>query len=383
MSISRRELLRRSAASAAAVTAAIASPAERVLLAAERATPRESGPLHFPIRLDRNHNAYGPSERVAAALMEAVNASSSDQDDDLMALQARVADEHGTSPHHVVIGSGSGTILRQTIEVFTSGRKPIVTAAPTFDLVGGQARQTGCGVVAIPLRPDGSHDLERMLASATTFEAGLVYICNPNNPTGTLTRQQDLETFLAKVPRSMTVVIDEAYHHYVDDASDYRSFVESAADRAGVIVTRSFSKIHGLAGMRIGYATAHPKTLARLAGRQSLAALNVVAARAAIAALDDEEYARASRMRNADNRQEFFNQANARMLRWLDSQTNFVMLSTSGSPDAVIAHFAANQIYLPRPFAPLEGYLRVSLGTDAQMREFWRVWDLMPHEHHM
>ena len=100
-------------------------------------------------------------------------------------------------------------------------------------------------------------------------------------------------------------------------------------------------------------------------------------------ALDDGDYVRASRVRNTDDRQEFFNQANARMLRWLDSQANFVMLSTNGSPEAVIEHFAGNRIALPHPIPPLNQYIRVSLGTPTQMQEFWRVWDLMPHKHQM
>ena len=382
MRISRRDLLRRSAVGAA-VTAAIASPAERALLAAVRAAPGESGALRFPVRLDRNHNAYGPSERVAAAAIDALNAADTDSEDDLEALRARIADEHRVTPQHVLIGSGSGSILRMAVDAFGHGGRPIVTAAPTFELIGEHARRKGCRVVAIPLRPDGSHDLDEMLARGAALKAGLVYVCNPNNPTGTLTRRQDLDAFLAKLPASAHVLIDEAYHHYVDDASDYRSFVDRGTDSARVIVTRSFSKVYGLAGLRIGYAIARPETLALLASRQPVTALNVVAARAAIAALEDGKHVQTSRMKNADDRQEFFNQANARMLRWLDSQANFVMVTGTGSPDPVIAHFAANRISLPRPFAPLDQYIRVSLGTPAQMREFWRVWDLMPHQHQM
>ena len=214
-------------------------------------------------------------------------------------------------------------------------------------------------------------------------EGGACFICNPNNPTGTLTRWRDLEVFLTKLPASVHVVIDEAYHDYVDDASDYRSFIGIAASSPRVIVTRSFSKIHGLAGLRIGYAIAQSETITRMAHRSSLAAPNLIAARAAIAALDDGEYVRASRTRNTDDRQGFFNQANARMLRWLDSQANFVMLSANGSPEAVIEHFAGNRIALPHPIPPLNQYIRVFSRYPTQMQEFWRVWDLMPHTHQM
>ena len=258
----------------------------------------------------------------------------------------------------------------------------LITASPTFGLIGEYARHAGSNVIGIPLGPDGSHDLDGMLARASV-ETSLVYICNPNNPTGTLTRRRDLEAFLQKLPMSAHVVIDEAYHHYVDDASDYRSFIDSQVDDPRVIVTRTFSKIHGLAGMRVGFAITRPETAAHLTAGRPPAAVNVIAARAAVAALDDAGYVQTSRTRNADDRQEFFNQANARMLPCLDSQANFVMVDAGGRADAVVAHFAANRILLPSPFPPLGQHVRVSIGRSAEMHEFWRVWDLMPGMHHM
>ena len=177
------------------------------------------------MRLDRNHNPYGPSKRVIAAMTDAVNAANIDSEDDVEALRARIADEHGVSPQQVVVGNGSGSILRLAIDTFAARGRPIVTATPTFELIADHARRAAREVIEIPLCADGSHDLDAMLARATALKAGLVYICNPNNPTGTLTRWRDLEVFLTKLPASVHVVIDEAYHHYVDDASDYRSFI--------------------------------------------------------------------------------------------------------------------------------------------------------------
>ena len=379
MRISRRDLLRRTGVGAA-VSAAIGSPAERSVRAAGLATPGEGQPLRFPIRLDRNHNAHGPSGRVTAAMIDAVNAANEDPRDLAEALRARIAAEHRVTPDRVVIGNGSGSILRMAVVAFAGPGTPIVMAAPTFGLVGDHARRAGCEVIAVPLRPDGSHDLDAMRAASA--RAGLVYICNPNNPTGTLTRRRDLELFLQKLPASAHVVIDEAYHHYVDEASDYRSFLEGEAGDARIVVTRSFSKIHGLAGLRIGYAIASPDDAARIAGREPFAGIDVIAARGAMAALNDTAYVQMSQVRNADDRQEFFNQANARMLRWLDSQANFVMVYGTMAPGPVIAHFAANRIVLAGPFPPLDQYMRVAIGTPAQMQEFWRVWDLMPHQHH-
>jgi histidinol-phosphate aminotransferase len=380
MRISRRDLLRRSAVGAA-VTAAIAPPAERSLLAAAGARLVEGAPLRFPIRLNRNGNAYGPSQRVFAAMVEAASAANEDPDDELEVLRKRVAEGHGVTPEHVVVDSGSGNILRLAVDAFAGRGRTVITASPTFGLIGEHARRAGCHLVAIPLRPDGSHDLEAMLARARAATS-VVYICNPNNPTGTLTRRPDLEAFLRALPSSAHLVIDEAYHHYVDDASDYRSFIDSRVDDARIIVTRTLSKIHGLSGMRIGFAITSPETASQLTADRPPVGVNVIAARAAVAALDDTGYVQASRTRNADDRQEFFNQANARMLRCLDSQANFVMVHANGSAEAVVAHFRANHILLPDPFPPLEQYVRVSLGTPSEVNEFWRVWDLMPGMHH-
>src|SRR5262249_25552102 len=159
--------------------------------------------------------------------------------------------------------------------------------------------------------------------------------------------------------------------------SDYASFADRRLDDDRVIVMRSFSKIHALAGLRIGYAITNSKTARSLALEQR-SEMTAVAARAALAALNDKEHLAASAQKNADDRQEFLNQANARMLRTVDSHTNFVMLNTGRAALAVIAHFKSNNIDLPGLFPPLSQHIRVSLGTPAEMMEFWRVWDLQP-----
>jgi histidinol-phosphate aminotransferase len=172
------------------------------------------------------------------------------------------------------------------------------------------------------------------------------------------------------------VLVDEAYHHYVGDSADYASFIDRRVDDSRVIVTRSFSKIYGLAGLRVGYAVAAAHTAGVLAPRTLSDGVNVVAARAAAAALDDTEYVRTSVNRNTDDRQEFFNQATARMLR-PDSVTNFVMLDTGRGAVEVVEHFRNHGILVSGPFQGFDQNIRVSLGTPRDMREFWRVWDLI------
>jgi histidinol-phosphate aminotransferase len=142
-------------------------------------------------------------------------------------------------------------------------------------------------------------------------------------------------------------------------------------------VIRTFSKAYGLAGLRVGYAVTTPDTARRLSARSLSANVTAPAASAAAVAVDDTDYLRTIVARNRDDRQEFLNAANARMYQVIDSQTNFVMLNTVRPAKGVVDHFARNGIALPPPFAPLDNYMRVSIGTPSDMREFWRVWDLM------
>ena len=177
-------------------------------------------------------------------------------------------------------------------------------------------------------------------------------------------------------------MVDEAYHEFVGQSADYRTLIDRT-DRPGLIVTRSFSKIHGLAGLRLGYGIAAASTAATLRSHASSDAVNIMAARAGEAALEDLEHVRMCVNRIADERQEFLNQANARMLRSIDSLTNFVMLNTGRPSAQVVDHFAKHRVLVAGPISGFDKYIRVSIGTPAEMREFWRVWDLMPGGHMM
>ena len=381
MPISRRRLLGRFGASAAAVVASeLAADAFGAPL---NGSPRDVIRAGRPIRLHRNENRRGPSAKVIAAMRDAVaNVAGRYPDVESDVLRRKIARYHGIAPEHVVLGCGSGEILRSAIQTSTGRQKKIVTALPTFESIHEHARRAGAVVVGVPLSKDYSHDVGAMLAS-TDRATGLVYICNPNNPTGSLTRRQDLEELLRKLPLDVTVLIDEAYHDYVGESAGSTSLIDHAVHDRRVIVTRTFSKIHGLAGLRIGYGVATSQTARTLTSQGLSDSASVVAARAAASALEDREYVRLNVDWNADDRQEFLNQANARMLRSIDSLTNFVMLDTGRPAVPVFEHFAKHGVLVSRPVLAFESYIRVSMGTPAAMREFWRVWDLMPGGHMM
>jgi histidinol-phosphate aminotransferase len=179
----------------------------------------------------------------------------------------------------------------------------------------------------------------------------------------------------------VVILVDEAYHEYVGEAAEYRSLVSGHVGAARLIVTRTFSKAHGLAGLRVGYAITTAEVARVLKPRQTAECVNVIAARAAAAAIEDAAHVRAMVNRTADDRQEFLNQANARMLRSIDSLTNFVLLNSGRPAPDVVAHFAKHGIWIAGPIAGYATSVRVSLGRPGEMREFWRVWDLMPGGH--
>jgi histidinol-phosphate aminotransferase len=381
MTISRRTLLER-----LGVGAALAAAAPH-LAAASVAEDADAGGGTRPasgIRLHRNENAHGPSAKVVAALVEAARRTTGDYPDtEVAALRSKIARFHGLPVDEVVLGCGSGEILRMAVAAFAGPQKRIVTAFPTFEAIASHGARAESEIIAVRLCEDWSHDVTAMVARTDT-SVGLVYVCNPNNPTGSLTRRQDLERMIRTLPPHVFVVIDEAYHDYVGRTADYTSFIDRRVGNPRVIVLRTFSKIHGLAGLRVGYAVTSAATARILASHGLADGVNTLAARGAAAALDDAEHVRRSVEANENDRQEFLNEANARMLRSVDSLTNFVMLN-AGHPSApVVEHFAKHGILVAGPVPGFEHYLRVSLGSVSEMREFWRVWDLQPGGgHHM
>jgi histidinol-phosphate aminotransferase len=370
MLICRRELLRQFG-TAAAATALYSTLAESGPLAADVPTRL--------VRLNRNESAYGPCEKAKIAFQEAFTEVSRYPSEELENLRVAVAALHSVRPENITLGCGSTEIMRMASEACLGPGKALVMASPTFDSIALAARLVGAEVRSTPLTRDYAHDLNAMLARADAT-TGLLYICNPNNPTGTLTPKADLEGFLPKVPSGVSVLLDEAYHDYVAPTGAYASLAARAAADSRLIVTRTFSKIYGLAGLRVGYAVSSTETAKRLAARSLPMGVSIVAARVALAALSDQAYVKKIAKLNEDNRQEFFNQANARMLRCLDSQTNFVLLRTATTGKEVADTLRTKGVLVSAGYPSFEKHIRVSLGLPEDMQAFWRAWDSsMPH----
>jgi histidinol-phosphate aminotransferase len=386
MSISRRNLLRNIGVSAVVGAAApalrgfpVAPSTEEALWgnSVPAAQPAGVATAADPILLYRNENPYGPSEQVLAVLRESATSGNRYPRTEYDTLRNKLAALHEVKGEQIVLGCGSGEILCMAALAFLKPGKKLVQAAPTFPALGKLAQGAGVEVADVPLNKRYEHDLGVMLDRAR-LSAGLVYIVNPNNPTGTITPRKEIEAFIRKLPSDVAVLIDEAYHHFVAPGGVYESFLDRPIGDPRVIVSRTFSKIYGLAGMRIGYAVTTPEIAKRLVAGFPSWSVSIVSARAASAALDDVDYVRLGFKRNTDDRQEFMNQVNARMLRAIDSQANFVMLNPMRPPDEVIEHLRKNNILVGPKYPVLDKYIRVSLGTPGEMQAFWRVWDLMP-----
>jgi histidinol-phosphate aminotransferase len=373
MPATRRQFVRH-IATTAALTAGV--PALADLALSELVPGSRAADPEGPIILSRNENAYGPSQKVIASMQHSLQFANRYPDPSVSALHERIAQSHSVKSDQVVLGCGSGEILNIAASAFVGPGKKLITALPTFEAIGRYAKTLGAEVIEVPLASDYAHDLGAMLSHADS-STGLVYICNPNNPTGSLTPRKDLEEFIRKLPPTTMVLIDEAYHHFVPATPDYTSFLDKPVNDNRVIAARTFSKVFGLAGMRVGYAVGASETMQPLSARRLSEGLNAVGACCALVAFEDADYVKFSESRNASDRQEFFNQAKSRKLQAIPSSTNFAMFQAGRPATAVIEHFRKNNIAIARLFPSMNTFVRVSFGKPEEMKEFWRVWDLL------
>lgn len=340
-------------------------------LAALLATPTSS-PSNL-IRLDSNENPNGPGARAFEAIRGMFSEANRYPDEPESALIAAIAREHGVSPENVVLGCGSSEILRLCVEAFVNTAQHLVTAAPTFELPANFARTMGRPVVSVPVDAKLRLDLQAMAEKAGG--AGLVFFCNPNNPTATVHGDAAVREFVARVRRDSPatyILIDEAYHEYVDDAS-YKSAIPMALADPNVIVSRTFSKVFGMAGLRAGYAIVHRDTARKMQGWRLGSGVNVLALAAATASISDREHIVLEQKRNRDAKaftRAFFEKAGYEVGV---SETNFLMIDLRRDMRPVRDACRAQGIAVGRPFPPLNTWLRVSIGTMEEMQKATEV----------
>ncbi|MGH9815513.1 MAG: histidinol-phosphate transaminase [Candidatus Acidiferrales bacterium] len=360
-------LSRRHFAKTVGATLGAALVAEHLTLElAEARLPR--GFSDNAILLNSNENPYGPSKRAIKAMKNSLESCARYPDALISEMRDAVARLHRGSPEQVALGCGSGDILRVAACAFLGPRREIVMAEPTYEEMWHHAQTTGAVQKMITATSDYRHDLPAM-AAACSANTGLVYICNPCNPTGTIVYRDELASFVARVPSTAAIIIDEAYHHFVEDPRYASAF--DLLDRApNLVVARTFSKIYGMAGMRLGYAVASPEMIARM-GRFGLwNPLNAAVLEAGLASLDDAEHVAKQRKLNNETRQWLCAELQRDGRRCIPSHTNFIMLDVGRDIAGVAAQFRQREILVGRKFPPMHTWLRVSIGTRNQMEKF-------------
>lgn len=377
----RREFLRSLGMGTAAGVAGLGWPKSDILAAPAKEPVRAGGSDRL-ILLNSNENAYGPSARVANAIRSATGLANRYASSKYEEVTERIASYHRVKPEQVLIACGSTEILRVAACAFLGKDRKLIQASPTFDGLEHSARSVGAEVISVHLTRTFAHDVEAMLSHADA-STGLMYFCNPNNPTGSLTPRKDIESLIQRLPTGSEVLIDEAYHGYVIPTGMYSSFIDNPMGDERVIVTRTFSKVYGLAGLRLGYAIASPKLIEKMRKFATQNSLNSIAAEVAGVALADVAGVRESVKRNLDDTAEFLNSAMTRNLRPIDPHANFVMLNIQHPAEEVIEHFRKHRILIGRLFPSMPTYIRVSLGTPEEMETFWHVWDLLPWSNKM
>lgn len=324
------------------------------------------------IQLNSNENPNGPGLKALDAIRSALPLANRYPYGEAGTLTTAIARLHGVQSNQVIIGCGSTEILRMAMQAFTSRTRYLVTAAPTFETPGEYADSSGVPIHAVRVGADLKLNLATMELEAQG--AGLVYVCNPNNPTATALGAAAMTAFVERVDRVLpgappqtAVLIDEAYHEYVDDPS-YRTSIPLAVGHRNVIVSRTCSKIHGLAGLRCGYAIAHADTIAKLARFKLDTGVNQMAIAAARATLGDRERIERERTINRETRE-----LTRRMFESMGcvvgpSETNFILVDLRRDTRLFRDACRRAGVVVGRPFPPLTNHVRISIGTMEEMQ---------------
>jgi histidinol-phosphate aminotransferase len=315
------------------------------------------------IKLASNENSLGPSPKAVAAMQDAVGRVHEYPDGSAFYLKRLLAERVGVSPSNLVLGNGSNEVLEFVAHACISPGSEVVVSQYCFAVYPIVTHLMGGSLVTVPAR-DYGHDLGRML-DAITDRTRVVFVANPNNPTGTHIPADEVEAFLERVPSSVLVVMDEAYIEYLDDPLDLVPRVRSG-EQPNLLLTRTFSKIYGLAGLRLGYGIGAPEVVSVLEKVRQPFNINLVAQAGAIAALDDSEHTEKTRRNNSAEMRWFEQQLGDLSLVWVPSRANFLLVKV-GEGGRVFDRMQRDGVIV----RPMGGYglpewVRISIGLPEE-----------------
>jgi histidinol-phosphate aminotransferase len=354
---SRRSFLTLSAAATAAMAFRIVT--EPMLAHARVHTfPKDA------VRIDANENPLGPgaaAREAAAAIIPQGGRYSDNLTDD---LAKAIAESEGVKLDHIRVCAGSSEPLHHTVAAFTSPQRSYVTADPGYEAGTFAATAVGAKIIKVPLTKTYTHDVKTMMAAAP--DAGVFYICNPNNPTGTLTSHSDIEYLVENKPKDSVVLIDEAYIHF-SDAQTTLDLVKGGKD---VVVLRTFSKIYGMAGLRCGGVFARPDLLEKIANYGGWNFMPITACVAATASLKDAQLVPERKRINATVRSQVFAWLDRNGYSYVPSESNCFMLDTKKPAKAAIDAMAKQNVFIGRIWPAWPTYTRITIGTAPEMEQF-------------
>jgi histidinol-phosphate aminotransferase len=359
ISISRRKFAHLLAAGAAA---AVVRPAISFARQPEHAT----GTVGI-VRLSANENPYGPSLKAHHAMQNSFDVCCRYPDEKNDVLIEKLANINGVTREQIVLGDGSSEILKLCAETFTGPQQgKLVAADPTFEAILEYSKANGAQVVKVPLTSSFAHDLPKMSGAA---KGGLIYICNPNNPTASITSKSDLREFIANAPRKTMILVDEAYFHYAD-SPDYESMIPLVKDHPNLIVARTFSKIYGMAGLRCGYCVAQPETIKRMHPFQMWDSVNIMALAAASASLDDSDQVNNGLKLNSEAKNFTTSELDKMGYKQIPSQANFIMFDCKRPVVPLIQAMKQRNVHVGRLFPALPNHMRLTIGKKTEMESF-------------
>jgi len=319
------------------------------------------------VRLSSNENPYGPCPKALQAMTDSFGLACRYPDEHNNVLIDKLATLNNVDRSQILLGDGSGEILKLCAEIFTGPQNgKLVAADPTFEAILRHATANGAEVVKVPLTNTFAHDPPKMLAAA---KGGLIYVCNPNNPTASITPKDDLRDFITKTPRETMILVDEAYFHFAD-SPDYETVIPLVKDHPNLIVSRTFSKIYGMAGLRCGYCVAPKETIERMRRNQMWDSVNCMALAAATASLDDPDHVPNGQRLNKEAKQFTTSELEKMGYKIIPSQANFIMFDCKRPVVPLIKAMKEQNVHVGRLFPALPNHMRLTIGKKAEMEAF-------------
>lgn len=324
-------------------------------------------PISTIAKLNSNENPFGPSPKVRQAMIDAFDMGCRYPYQKMGELAVMIAKNLGLSRDHIVMAAGSTEGLKATGLTFGKNGGEIITADPVYKSLLSYAEQHGAYINRVPVNKEMQHDLEEMERRINN-NTSLVFLCNPNNPTGALLPKDKLVDFCNAVADKTILFSDEAYYDYITEPN-YPSMIEMVKKGKNVVVSRTFSKVYGLAGLRVGYLVARPDIAERI--RQNvMAKSNMMAVIAAMTAYEEKGFYQDSLNRNMEAKQHIYAILNDLNLPYIPSHTNFVFFQSGQDINQLIPKMLAKEVIIGRPFPPLNNWCRISTGRMEHVEQF-------------